>query len=239
MTGQLRVLIADPCAERRTRLGRALGSHPSAFAVSEAAGAADCLAQLIGAPWEALVLGDRLPDAAAREGVAGLAFLDRLREAGIDLPVLLLVPLGDPALAAEASRHGATDIAFQSDHLELEIADRVSRAIALHRQRALAECACRHPQQLAPFLQRARALWHNVNNPLFAIEGTLQLLLASGRDGDPVSRGHLDRIQRACEQIHAEIGQFREATLPLLQALETESTPLEFPDHLPSVSYEA
>jgi signal transduction histidine kinase len=240
MTGRPRILIADPCEERRARLARALASH---FAVSEVAGAADCLAQLAGACWDALVLGDHLAGASGRDGVAGrdeaagLELLDRLREAGITLPVLLLVPLGDQALAAEASRRGATDVAFRSDHLEQVIADQVARAIALYRMCARGECACRQPQQVSPLLHEARALWHEINNPLFAIEGTVQLMLASG--GDPASHAHLERIQRACERIQDEIRQFREATISLSQAFETEATPLEFSDHVPSASYES
>lgn len=231
MTGRPRILIADLCEEHRARLARALASHSAPFTVSEVAGAADCLAQLAGARWDALVLGDRLADA------SGLELLDRLREAGIDLPVLLLVPLGDPMLAVEASRRGATDVVFRSDHLEQVIADQVGRVIASYRMCAGAECACRHRQRLAPLLQQARVLWHEINNPLFAIEGTVQLLLTSSCGSDPASQAHLERIQRACERIQAEIRQFREATVTLSQAFETEETPLEFSDHVPSVSY--
>jgi CheY-like chemotaxis protein len=241
MTGRPRLLIADRCEERRARLARALASH---FAVSEVAGAAECLGQLAGAGWDALVLADRLAGAsgqdggAGRDGVAGLELLDRLRNAGIDLPVLLLVPLGDQELAAEASRRGATDVAFRSDHLEQVIADQVARAIALYRTHARGECSCRHSQQVAPLLREARSLWHEINNPLFAIEGTVQLMLASG-GSDPASQAHLDRIRRACEQIQAKIRQFRETTLSLPQAFETEATPLEFSDHVPSASYDS
>ena len=92
--------------------------------------------------------------------------------------------------------------------------------------------------QLEPVLRAARASWHYVNNPLFAIEGTVQLLLAAGCGENETYRAHLDRIQRACERIRATMQELREVTLPVLRALEGESAPVELCDHLPPVSYE-
>jgi signal transduction histidine kinase len=115
----------------------------------------------------------------------------------------------------------------------------VARAILRHRQKDPAEGA-RAPSRsrLEPVLQSARAAWHEVNNPLFAIEGSVQLLLATGCVDDEAHRVHLDRIQRACERIRAAMQQLREETLTALRALEGEGTPLDFRDHLPPVSYD-
>jgi FixJ family two-component response regulator len=224
------VLIVDDLEERRARLRHALTTHLSPFAVSEAVSGADCLAQLSSGRWDALLLSDRLPDA------SGLELLDRLSAAGIDLPVLLLAAPGDTALADEASRRGVAGTLFRSDDLERALPDAVARAILQHGPRAAERCAALYQWQLEPLLRTARTVWHDVNNPLFAIEGSAQLLLVAGFGADEAYRGHLERIQRACERIQVVMQQLREATLHVLRATGQEGAPVDLPDHQPPVS---
>jgi DNA-binding response OmpR family regulator len=232
VTSLPRVLIVDDLEERRARLGRALATHLSPFAVSEAASGADGLAQLSSGRWDALILSDRLPDA------DGLEVLDRLRAASIDLPVLLHAAPGDTALADEVSRRGSAGVLFRSDDLDRVLPGAVARAILRHGQRAAGEYAGLFRWQLEPLLQTARVVWHDVNNPLFAIEGSIQLLLSAGCGTDEAQRVHLERMQRACERIHAVMRQLREATHHVLRAAGDDSAPVDLQDHLPPVSYE-
>jgi DNA-binding response OmpR family regulator len=226
------VLIVDDLEERRARLGRALTTHLLPFAVSEAASGADGLTQLSSGRWDALILSDRLPDA------AGLEVLDRLRAASLDLPVLLLAAPGDTALADEVSRRGGAEILFRSDDLERALPDAVARAILRHGQRAAREYAGLFRWQFEPLLRTARVVWHDVNNPLFALEGSIQLLLSAGCGTDEAQRVHLERMQRACERIQAVMLQLRAATLHVLRATGEDGAPMDLEDHLPPVSYE-
>src|ERR1051326_4461097 len=79
MGAPLRVLIVTANEAHQTRLERALLSYAPPFRVSGVACGADCLRELTGGDWDAVVLDSSLPDA------GGSNLLERIQTAIVDL----------------------------------------------------------------------------------------------------------------------------------------------------------
>src|SRR5262249_27329215 len=130
-----RILIADgeaaAAAAARQRLERA------GYRVTVAGTAADALRLIRDEPFDLILLDYRVPGAPS-----GLEFLGRLREAGCDLPVILVADTGTEAVAVAALRAGVRDFltrrAADLDYLPGAVG-RVLKQVATERRRAESE----------------------------------------------------------------------------------------------------
>jgi signal transduction histidine kinase len=103
----LRMILIDDDEVERSAVRRALEQDTDVYEVEEyvsgEAGLERMLAVLDGNLVDCVLLDDSLP------GVSGLEVLDRLREAGVELPVIMLTSTGDEGIVSELLRRGAYD----------------------------------------------------------------------------------------------------------------------------------
>jgi FixJ family two-component response regulator len=103
-----------------------------------------------------LLLDVRLP------GTSGLELQERLRERGIDLPVIMVTGHADVPMAVRAMKHGAIDFLQKSFNEQL-LLERVQQGLAIDREHRQTLGAARKVQQLYDELSpRERDVMHGI-----------------------------------------------------------------------------
>ena len=132
----------------------------------------------------------------------GLGFYSRLKESGIDLPVIIVTGYGDDATIVRALRAGVRDFIFKSveylDYLP-EACRRVLEQVRVQREREQAQAALRErTRELAATTQQlwqsarlagvgelAASIAHELNNPLGTVSLRVEGVLAKTPHDDP------------------------------------------------------
>jgi signal transduction histidine kinase len=166
-----------------------------------------------------MLLDNRLGD-----DVEGLQFFRELKEAGIDLPVILVTGFCDDATIIRALRHGVADFVTKSSEYLSYLPDAVRRALEQVRtrqqlettnaqlRRAYAELEQKTEElrqttqqlwqaaKLASVGEMAASIAHELNNPLGIISLRLEAVLAKTPPDDPrrkaleISEQELERM---------------------------------------------
>ena len=147
METRVRILVVDD--EPNVRLTFRAALEAAGYEVAEAADVAEALARLERAPADLVLLDLRLP------GAGGLELLRRLRDEGIDVPVVIVTAHGSIPDAVAAMRLGAVD--FVAKPLTPEA---LRRTVAGVVGRPAEPEAVTAGGQLAANLRRAKRAFH-------------------------------------------------------------------------------
>lgn len=144
-----RVLVVDDDQVDRQIVRRGLARAGVPASVDEAEGAAEALRRLGTHAYDCVFLDYNIP------GGDGLSLLKQIREAGLDVPVVMLTGHGDERVAVELMKAGAVDYVAKSAVTPERLA--VSLRYALELARAAAATRAAH-EELRASAQRARFL---------------------------------------------------------------------------------
>ncbi|MFA1610900.1 PAS domain S-box protein [Halobellus rubicundus] len=127
MDREIRVLFVG--GDGRGSTAASLATADDRFAVVTESRSGDALDRLAGdGPIDCVVSAQVLPE------TDGLAFLERVRDAHPDLPVVLLAADGSESLASDAIAAGVTDYVPRGDGAIDRLADRIPEAVARYRE---------------------------------------------------------------------------------------------------------
>jgi len=183
--------VTDPA-----QLASALGGQ--GFDVIGAGSIGDALRLLTGRPTDAVMLP---LSPAGRDTCAAIRSVDHLRT----IPILMIAPLDEPRLVADAIESGADDCAPSSADpigVAARLRARIRRARAGDARRsAEAATAARVVADKERELSALNyAVSHDLRAPLRAIDGFSHIVLEEG--GETVSAKHRDYLQRICNATH-------------------------------------
>lgn len=136
----------------------------------------------------------------------GLHLLSLIRAEKPDIPIILITGVGSEQTAVEAMKSGATDYITKDGNYGSAIPRVVKQAYQkqrlIRRNRRL-EATAREAEKLEMITAMASTLNHEINNPLMAILGNVELLLDDGRIGDAEIRGKLRMVEMSARRIQA------------------------------------
>jgi len=150
------------------------------------------------ATFDLIVLDFNLPD------IDGLQLLSILRARDPDIPIIMITGVGSEQTAVEAMKSGATDYITKSGDYGsaiprvLKQAYRKQQLIIKNRR---LEAKARDMEKLETITITASTLNHEINNPLMAILGNVELLIAEGGISDPETRRKLEMIETSARRI--------------------------------------
>lgn len=138
---------------------------------------------------------------------SSLAPLERLLEAGVTIPIVVLTSNGDDRLSESAMQHGAEDCLAKNDLQGATIIRTLlnARARASFRQTSRdpmlrqSEAELREAQKMEAVGRLAGGVAHDFNNVLTAIFGYSDLLIDQFEKDDP-RRSDVDEIRRAADR---------------------------------------
>ena len=145
----VRVLVVDDDVVDRMAVRRGLKRAGAALVIDEAEGAVDALARLAEATYDCVFLDFNIP------GGSGLTLLRRMREQGVDAPVVMLTGQGDEQVAVELMKAGAADYMPKSAATPERLDSSLRYAVELARAAAGTR---RAQQELRASAERARFL---------------------------------------------------------------------------------
>ncbi|HVG45424.1 MAG TPA: response regulator, partial [Longimicrobium sp.] len=125
-----RVLVVDDDEVDRKAVRRGLARAGVAAEVDEVAGALEALAVLATTPYACVFLDYNIP------GGDGLTLLKGIRNAGLDVPVVMLTGHGDEQVAVELMKAGAVDYVAKSAATPERLAASLRYAVELARAAA-------------------------------------------------------------------------------------------------------
>jgi len=181
-----KALVVDDERDMRWLLAGLL--RDQGFEVVEAEDGRAALEQIAREPPDVVLLDLRMP------GLDGIQVLEQARAVDPHMPVVIVTAYGDLCSAVRAVRLGASDFLskpFGND----EILFTIKRALERREQ----EAARLKAAKVATLHEAARAMSHEVNNPLAAILGHAQMLereLAEAK-----AAGRIKTIIESCERI--------------------------------------
>jgi two-component system, cell cycle response regulator len=175
---------------------------------------ADGLAKLSEQPFDVVLLDLSLPDS------FGVTTMDQVLEQAPDQPIIALTGAKDEQLALELSKKGAQDYLVKSEIPGLVLARSIAYAVErkttelklnrtvdalktanhkiLEQQKSVIE-----EERLKVLLQMAGATSHELNQPLMALLGSIEIMQLNEKIPEKLS-GHFDRIDKCGRRI-AEI----------------------------------
>jgi DNA-binding response OmpR family regulator len=165
--GGMRVLLIEDDPDDRVvvrHLTARLNDQPCVLTMAETLAAG--LEKLADAPFDAVLLDMRLPDA---DGLDGLR---KVRNTSADAAIVILTGMEDERLAHEALRSGAQDYLVKGRVTSSSI----ERALRYAIERVRGEQARQEAEALRAVTRLALAAAHEINNPLTIVLGHLQLL---------------------------------------------------------------
>ncbi|MBV9108035.1 MAG: response regulator, partial [Gemmatimonadetes bacterium] len=145
----LRVLVVDDDEVDREAVRRGLSRAGVAAEVDEAAGAIDALAMVAVGRYDCVFLDYNIP------GGDGLTLLKGIRQAGLDVPVVMLTGHGDEQVAVELMKAGAVDYVAKSTVTPERLAASLRYAVELSRAEAETRAV---QEELRASAERARFL---------------------------------------------------------------------------------
>lgn len=177
---------------------------------------ADGLTKLSEQPFDVVLLDLSLPDS------FGVTTMDRVLDQAPDQPIIALTGAKDEQLALELSKKGVQDYLVKSEIPGLVLARSIAYAVErkaaelklnrtvdalktanrkiLEQQKSVIE-----EERLKVLLQMAGATSHELNQPLMALLGSIEIMQLSEKIPEKLSR-HIDRIDKSGRRI-AEIVQ--------------------------------
>jgi DNA-binding NtrC family response regulator len=136
--------------------------------------------------------------------IDGLQLLSLIRSQKPDIPVILITGVGSEQTAVEAMKSGATDyIAKTGDYgstIPRVIKQAWQKQQLILKNRRL-ESKAREAEKLEVITTLASTLNHEINNPLMAILGNVELLLDGEHNGDPSMIKKLEMIEESALRI--------------------------------------
>ncbi|HEX2206882.1 MAG TPA: ATP-binding protein [Longimicrobium sp.] len=145
----LRVLVIDDDQVDRQIVRRGLSGAGVNAVVDEAEGALDALSMLATNPYDCVFLDYNIP------GGDGLTLLKGIRDAGLEVPVVMLTGHGDEQVAVELMKAGAVDYVPKSTVTPERLATSLRYAVELSRAASAARAA---QEELRASAARARFL---------------------------------------------------------------------------------
>lgn len=181
-----KALVVDDEPDMRWLLAGLLRDH--GFEVVEAEDGRAALEQIAREAPDVVLLDLRMP------GLAGIQVLEQAKAVDPHMPVVIVTAYGDLGSAVWAVRLGASDFLSKPFHND-EILLTIKRAL----EKRELEAARLKAAKVATILEVARALSHEVNNPLAAILGHAQMLERELEEAS--AAGRIKMIIERCERI--------------------------------------
>jgi len=148
--------------------------------------------------FDLVAIDTRLPD------IDGLELLSLIRADDTDIPVIVITGEGSERTTIEAMKTGATDYIAKTGDFEASIPRIIKQAY--RRQQLLLkarrlETKAREAEKLETVTTMASTLNHEINNPLMAILGNVELLLQNPAALTDELRGKLEMIEISARRI--------------------------------------
>jgi ActR/RegA family two-component response regulator len=157
-----------------------------------------CLHALRERPCDLIAIDFHLPD------MNGLELLSLVHAEQPDLAAVLITGAGSEQIAAEAIKTGAIDYIAKGDDFVSVVPRIISQAFQKHqlilKNRRL-ETKARDAEKLEMVTAVASTLNHEINNPLMAVLGNVELLLDDPRMADPALLEKLEMIEKSARRI--------------------------------------
>lgn len=173
-----------------------------------------CLHGLREHPCDLIAIDFHLPD------MNGLELLSLVHADQPDLAAVLITGAGSEQIAAEAIKTGAIDYIAKSDDFASVVPRIISQAFHKHqlilKNRRL-EAKARDAEKLEMVTAVASTLNHEINNPLMALLGTVELLLGDPRMTDPALVEKLEKIDKSARRIQDITHQMANLMTPSLR----------------------
>jgi len=176
-----RILIVEDDKEQCDLVAQAIVSRGPEWKLEFSSTGKDTLERLQKEHFDAILLDHQLPD------MSGLSVLSEITARNIDVAVVFNAPFGNEQMAAEAMQAGATDYVQKSDVMYTHLASVLRSCIQIQqikRAMRLTHQAEVQTQRHEALLQLSLSLRHEINNPLAALCGYVELLMAQVKD-DP------------------------------------------------------
>ncbi|MBI4611138.1 MAG: sigma-54-dependent Fis family transcriptional regulator [Candidatus Rokubacteria bacterium] len=213
-----KVLVVDDEPDMRWLLTSVLRDQDFEVATAEDGQAA--LEQISREPPDVVLLDLKMP------GLDGLQVLERANAADPHMPVVIVTAYGDLPSAVQAMRLGAYDYLTKPfDHDEILFT--VRRALEKRELEATRLTAAK----VATLLEAARALSHEINNPLAAILGHAQMLEKELREPKAAERVKViirrgERIARVLQRLSSivePVATFQPGVGPMLDLVRSRT----------------
>jgi FixJ family two-component response regulator len=134
----------------------------------------------------------------------GMQILSAVRAERTDVPVIMITGVGSEQTAVEAMKSGASDyIAKNGDYgstIPRVIRQACKKQQLIAKNRRLEDKA-REAEKLETITTMASTLNHEINNPLMAILGNVELLLEDNAQGDQGTVAKLNMIEKSARRI--------------------------------------
>lgn len=134
----------------------------------------------------------------------GLELLSLINSRELDIPVIIITGAGSEQTAVEAMKSGATDYVTKTGDFEQTIPRVIKQAYQKHRliqKNRRLEKKARESEKLEMITIMASTLNHEINNPLMAIFGNLELLRESLPGSDNEIAVKLEMIEKSTQRI--------------------------------------
>jgi signal transduction histidine kinase len=230
MAKQLRVLIVDDVEDDARLIVRELrnaGLSPSFTRVANR----EALTEQLEARWDVLLCDYSMP------GFSAFEALKLVREAGVDLPFIIVSGTVGEARAVEVMRAGAHDYVFKSNLSRLPLAiERELREADNRRERRKLQEQLLLAERMASIGVVAAGVVHEINNPLTVLMGSAELAvrtLAANTQTkaeaaqNTVVHAELDRVLEAADrlrQIVADVKLFSHAGADPVVSVDVHTT---------------
>lgn len=198
MKKKLRIGLVEDNRFHAILFERAVAERYPEYSVTVYATGQACLQDLHARPCDLIAIDFHLPD------MNGLELLSLIHTEWPDLPAILVTGDGSEQVAAEAIKTGAIDYITKGDDFESIIPRIVSQAYQKHqlilKNRRL-ETKAHEAEKLEMVTTVASTLNHEINNPLMAILGNVELLLDDPRLNDGGILEKLKMIEQSARRI--------------------------------------
>ncbi len=150
--------------------------------------------------YDLICLDYHLPD------TNGLDMLELIRIEKNDVPIVIITGAGNEQIAVEAMKSGATDYVTKDGDYCLTVPRVIKQAY--HKQRLIIknrklEDKAKSTEQLETITTMTSTLNHEINNPLMAILGNIELLLENPDEYKPEMRKKLEMISHSAQRIES------------------------------------
>ncbi len=149
-------------------------------------------------PFDLIAVDFNLPD------IDGLQLLSILRGRDPDIPIIMITGVGSEQTAVEAMKSGATDYIAKSGDYGSTVPRVIKQAYQKQQlilKNRLLESKAHEAETLETITITAATLNHEINNPLMAVLGNVELLLDDDKITDGGVRNKLAMIETSARRI--------------------------------------